>query len=75
MRGPVTKLLRKLGCGFVLTDTWDDLFFGAYALDGVGIDQLQEGQWVEFELYDFEMGRATIARLHPGRSAGIDRCA
>jgi cold shock CspA family protein len=77
VRGPVTKILRKLGCGFVLTDTGDEVFFGSYALDGVAIDQLEEGQWVKFELYDLEMGRATITRLHPDSSAriGNSRCA
>ena len=77
MRGPVTKILRKLGCGFVLTEAGDEVFFGSYALDGVAIDQLREGQWVEFELYDLEMGRAIIARLHPESSREIEnsRCA
>ena len=62
MHGLVTRILRKTGGGFVLTETGDEVFFGPYALDGVVIDQLDEGQWVEFELYDLEMGRATITR-------------
>lgn len=68
MRGRVTRILRKLGCGFVLIETGDEVFFDSYALDGIGIDELAEGQWVEFELYDFEMGRATITRLRSGSS-------
>lgn len=77
MRGSVTKILRKLGCGFVSTETGDELFFSSYALDGIGIDDLQEGQCVEFELHDLEMGRATITRLRcesSGRSEK-SRCA
>jgi cold shock CspA family protein len=76
VRGSVTKILRKLGCGFVVTETGDEVFFGSYALDGVAIDQLEEGQTVEFDLYDLEMGRTIVARLHPDRSAATksSRC-
>ncbi len=77
MRGSVTKVLRKLGCGFISTETGDEFFFGSYALDGIGIDELQEGQCVEFELYDLEMGRATITRLRcdSSRHSGNSGCA
>ena len=57
------KILRKLGCGFISTESADEFLFGSYALDCIGIDDLREGQRVEFELYDLEMGRATITRL------------
>ena len=57
------EILRKLGCGFISTESADEFFFGSYALDCIGIDELQEGQCVEFELYDLEMGRTTITRL------------
>lgn len=63
MRGSVTKILRQLGCGFVLTESGDEAFFGPYALDGIGIDDLAEGQCVEVELYDLGKGRATIKRI------------
>jgi cold shock CspA family protein len=75
MRGPVTRILRKLGCGFVLIETGDEVFFDSYALDGIGIDELAEGQWVEFELYELEMGRATITRLRSESSTQDSRCA
>jgi cold shock CspA family protein len=77
MRGSVTKVLRKLGCGFISTEAGDEFFFGSYALDGIGIDDLQEGQCVEFELYDLEMGRATITRLRceSSRHSRNSRCA
>lgn len=75
MREPVTRILRELGCGFVLTETGDEVCFGSYALDGIGIDQLEEGQWVQFELYDLEMGRATITRLRSESSTQKSRCA
>jgi len=70
MLGLVTRILRKLGGGFVLTETGEEVFFGSYSLDGSGIDELEEGQWVEFEFYELEMGRATITRL---RSEGSPR--
>lgn len=55
MRRPITKILRKLGCGFVLTEMRDEVFFGSYALDGNDIDELEEGQWAEFELYGLDI--------------------
>ena len=64
MRGVVKTILREPACGFVLTETGDEVFFDCYALDGIAIDELEEGQPVEFELYELEMGRATITRLH-----------
>lgn len=77
MLGLVTKILRKFGGGFVLTETGDEVFFGSYALDRIGIDELEEGWWVEFEFYEFEMGRATITRLHSKGSPRFrnSRCA
>ncbi len=78
MRGSVTKVLRQLGCGFVLTKKGDEVFFGPYALDGIGIDDLEEGQRVEVELYDPAMGRATIIkhlRRESSRRSENCRCA
>jgi cold shock CspA family protein len=63
MLGLVSRIWRKLGGGFVLTETGDEVFFSSYALDDMGIDELEEGQLVEFEFYELEMGRATITRL------------
>jgi cold shock CspA family protein len=70
MLGLVSRILRKFGGGFVLTETGDEVFFCSYALDGIGIDELEEGQCVEFDFYELEMGRATITRL---RSEGSRR--
>lgn len=70
MLGLITRTLTDLGGGFVLTETGDEVFFGPYSLDGIVIDELVEGQWVEFELYELEMGRTTITRL---RSQGSRR--
>lgn len=61
--GLVSRIFRKLEGGFVLTETGDEIFLSSYALDGIGIDELEEGQSVEFEFYELEMGRATITRL------------
>jgi cold shock CspA family protein len=63
MLGVVTRTLRELCGGFVLTEALDEVFFGSYSLDGIDIDELEEGQLVEFELYELEMGRTTITRL------------
>ena len=77
MHGLFIKILRKVRGGFVLTEAGDEVFFGSYALDGIGIDELEEGQWVEFEFYELEMGRATITRLRPEGSPQFrnSRCA
>jgi cold shock CspA family protein len=63
IRGSVTRILRQLGSGFVLTERGDEAFFGPYALDGIEIDDLAEGQCVEIELWDAEIGRRTIRRI------------
>jgi cold shock CspA family protein len=77
MHGLVTRILRKVSGGFVLTEAGDEVFFGSSALDGIGIDELEEGQSVEFEFYEFEMGRATITRLRSEDSPRFrnSRCA
>ena len=77
MHGLITKILREVRGGFVLTEAGDEVFFGSYALDGIGIDELEEGQWVEFEFYELEMGRATITRLRSEGSPQFrnSRCA
>jgi len=77
MVGLVSKILRDRGGGFVLTETGDEVFFGSYALNGINIDDLEEGQWVEFEFYELEMGRPTVTRLRSARSMRFrnPRCA
>ena len=67
MFGRITKILPRAGRGFVVTESGDEVLFSSYALDNVDIHQLEEGRSVEFELYELEMGRAAIARLHPER--------
>lgn len=77
MRGSITTVLRKLGCGFVLTESGEEIFFSPDALDGIGIDHLEEGQCVEVELYDLGIGRATIKhiRCESCRRSANARCA
>jgi cold shock CspA family protein len=77
MRGSVTKILGKLACGFVLTERGDELFFGSYALDGIGIDDLKEGQCVEIEFQDPGIGPAAIKRVRREHSQRDEtpRCA
>jgi len=76
MLGLITNIFRSLG-GFVLTETGDEVFFGFYSLDGIAIDELAEGEWVEFEFYELEMGRPTITRLRSESSPRFhnSRCA
>ena len=48
-QGKVKKILAEKGFGFIQTDR-DDLFFHHSELKGVVIEDLQEGQAVEYEV-------------------------
>jgi hypothetical protein len=41
MLGLVSRILRDFGGGFVLTETGDEVSFGPYALDEIGIEELR----------------------------------
>ena len=47
-QGKVKKVIAEKGFGFIQTDR-DDLFFHHSALKGVTIEELREGQAVEYE--------------------------
>ena len=68
MRGSITTLLRKQGCGFILGEDGCEVCFDRSALNGSDIAGLSVGQWVEYELQDrFERLRATnITTLRGG---------
>lgn len=50
MRGSVTRVLRKSACGFILCEDGCEVYFNGASLNGLGIDDIEVGYWVEFEL-------------------------
>jgi cold shock CspA family protein len=74
MRGSITRLVRKQGCGFILGEDGCEVYFDRSALNGSEIANLSIGQWVQYELqYGFERLRATnIQPLQKERSAAND---
>jgi cold shock CspA family protein len=69
MKGSITGLLRKQGCGFILGEDGCEIFFGRSALNGMEFTALSVGQWVDFELqYGFERLRA--ANIRPLQEEG-----
>ncbi len=64
MRGSITGILRKKGCGFILGEDGCEVFFDRSALGETDIGILSIGQWVEYEIaYGFERMRA--AKIRP----------
>ncbi|MFC1687264.1 cold-shock protein [Patescibacteria group bacterium] len=60
MQGTIKKLTDK-NFGFIASEGSEkDLFFHANELDGVGFDQLQEGDAVTFEVSDTPKGPAAV---------------
>jgi CspA family cold shock protein len=48
--GTIKKLVTERGFGFIDTGSRKDLFFHFSALQGVRMEELQEGQPVEYEM-------------------------
>ena len=48
-QGKIKKIIADKGFGFIQTDR-DDLFFHHSELQGIAIEDLQEGQAVEYEV-------------------------
>ena len=70
MRGSITRLLRKQGCGFILGEDGCEVYFDRSALNGSDIAGISVGQWVEYELqYGFERLRGTNIRSLRGGAA------
>ena len=64
MRGSITRLLRKRGCGFILGEDGCEVYFDRSALNGSDIAGLSVGQWVEYELqYGLERLRGTNIKI------------
>jgi CspA family cold shock protein len=49
-QGKVKRLVSERGFGFIEGERGDDLFFHHSALQGVTIEDLREGQMVEYEI-------------------------
>ena len=66
--GKIKKVLSEKGFGFIEGER-DDLFFHHSAVQGVSIEELREGQMVEYEIGQGKKGPcATSVRLS-GQSA------
>ncbi len=74
MRGSVTRLNEKLGCGFILGEDGLEAYFDLSSLEGIGIRGLSMGMAVEYqEHFRHERLRAGNVRVAPnpqGKSAG-----
>ena len=73
MRGSVTRLNKKVGCGFILGDDGCEAYFDLSSLEGIDIRVLSVGKVVEYqEHFGNERLRATRVRATPnplGKSA------
>ncbi len=73
MRGSVTRLNKKIGCGFILSEDGSDAYFDLSSLEGIDIRVLSIGSAVEYqEHFENERLRATRVRATPnpqGKSA------
>ena len=73
MRGSVTRLNEKLGCGFILGEDGLEAYFDLSSLEGIGIRGLSIGRAVEYqEHFGHERLRAGNVRVAPnpqGKSA------
>lgn len=62
--GTVKRLVKTRGFGFIVGPDGTELFFHRSALPGMGFDQLEEGQAVEFDTEQGEKGpRAANVRV------------
>ncbi len=73
MRGFVTRLNKKIGCGFILSEGGSEAYFDLSSLEGIDIRVLSIGRTVEYqEHFGNERLRATGVRAIPnplGKSA------
>lgn len=61
-QGPIARLIRDRGFGFVRTETDSEIFFHHSALPPGVFDTLNEGQELEFEIEPDTRGRGERAR-------------
>ena len=66
MRGSVTRLNEKIGCGFILGEDGFEAYFDLSSLEGVDIRGLSIGRAVEYqEHFGHERLRAASVRVIP----------
>ena len=66
MRGSVTRLNEKLGCGFILGKDGCEAYFDLSSLEGMDIGALSIGKAVEYqEHFGDERLRATRVKVLP----------
>jgi len=66
MRGAVTRLNEKLGCGFILGEDGSEAYFDLSSLEGMDIRALSIGKAVEYqEHFGHERLRAAGIRVIP----------
>jgi len=64
VRGSITRLMRKQGCGFILGEDGCEVYFDQSATKGLDVGRFFVGLWVEFDIqYGFERLRAVDIRL------------
>ncbi len=64
MRGSITRLNKKLGCGFILGEDGCEAYFDLASLEGTDIRALSIGKAVEYqEHFGHERLRATGVRI------------
>lgn len=74
MRGSITRLSKKIGCGFILGEDGCESYFDLSSLEGIDIRELSIGRTVEYqEHFGHERLRAAKVRAIPNprsKSAG-----
>ena len=60
-RGPIIRIVRDLGFGFVRTENGSEIFFHHSTLPPGTFDTLREGQEVEFDITNDPRGRGQRA--------------
>jgi len=66
-QGKIKRLVTDRGFGFIEGERGDDMFFHHSAVEGTSIEQLQEGQMVEYEIGSGPKGpRAESVRVTEG---------
>lgn len=73
MRGSISRLNKKLGCGFILGEDGCEAYFDLSSLEGMDIQMLSIGKAVEYqEKFGHERLRAAGVKVIPsfrGKSA------
>ncbi len=66
MRGSVTRLNKKIGCGFILGEDGCEAYFDLSSLEGMDIRALSIGKAVEYqEHFGHERLRAASVKVLP----------